>query len=43
MNSDIDQLSFEEGSGTKINNIWYYIPKEAELQQIQTELKTHLQ
>ncbi|MET4559560.1 LCP family protein required for cell wall assembly [Lysinibacillus parviboronicapiens] len=43
MNSDIDQLSFEEGSGTKINNIWYYIPEEAELQQIQTELKTHLQ
>ncbi len=42
MNSDIDQLSFEEGEGTKINHIWYYIPNETELQQIQTELKTHL-
>ncbi|MGE7090687.1 LCP family protein [Lysinibacillus sp. NPDC048646] len=42
MNSDIDQLSFEEGEGTKIDHIWYYIPNETELQQIQTELKTHL-
>ncbi|EON70707.1 LCP family protein [Lysinibacillus sphaericus] len=43
MNSGIDQLSFEEGSGKKINQIWYFIPDETELQQIQTELKTHLQ
>ncbi|QDQ02767.1 transcriptional regulator [Lysinibacillus fusiformis] len=43
MNSDIVQLSFEEGAGTKIDHIWYYIPDESELHKIQTELKTHLQ
>lgn len=43
MDSNIEQLSFEEGSGTRINNIWYYIPNEMELEKIQTELKGHLQ
>jgi len=42
MDRNIDQLSFEEGDGTKINHIWYYIPNDAELQKIQAELKEHL-
>lgn len=32
MDKDIEQLSFEEGDGERINRIWYYIPNEAELQ-----------
>ena len=43
MDSTIEQLAFEEGSGTRINNIWYFIPNEQELEQIQIELKEHLQ
>jgi len=43
MDSNIEQLSFEAEGGKKIDHIWYYIPDETELQQIQTELKTHLQ
>jgi len=43
MNRNIDQLSFEEGDGKKIDHIWYYIPNDAELQKIQSELKEHLQ
>lgn len=43
MNRNIDQLSFEEGDGKKIDHIWYYIPNETELQKIQAELKEHLQ
>lgn len=43
MDNNIDQLSFEAGEGQMINHIWYYIPDETELQQIKTELKTHLE
>lgn len=43
MDKDIEQLSFEQGDGERINRIWYYIPNEAELQKIQTDLKNHLQ
>lgn len=43
MDNTIEQLAFEEGSGTRINNIWYYIPNEEELEKIQTKLKEHLQ
>ncbi|KPN94653.1 LCP family protein [Lysinibacillus sp. ZYM-1] len=43
MDKDIEQLSFEKGDGERINRIWYYIPNEAELQKIQTDLKNHLQ
>nr|WP_016995538.1 hypothetical protein [Lysinibacillus boronitolerans] len=42
MDKDIEQLSFEEGEGERINRIWYYIPNEAELQKIQTDLQNHL-
>lgn len=42
MDSEIEQLSFEAGSGTRIDNVWYYIPNEEELQNIQTELNEHL-
>lgn len=43
MDSSIDQLSFEVEGGQMIDQIWYYVPDETELQQIQTELKTHLE
>jgi len=43
MDKGIEQLSFEKGDGERINRIWYYIPNEAELQKIQTDLKKHLQ
>jgi len=43
MDKGIEQLSFEKGDGERINRIWYYIPNEAELQKIQTDLKNHLQ
>ncbi|POZ56081.1 Transcriptional regulator LytR [Lysinibacillus sphaericus] len=43
MDNSIDQLSFEAEGGQMIDRIWYYVPDETELQQIQTELKTHLE
>ncbi|KOS68546.1 transcriptional regulator [Lysinibacillus contaminans] len=43
MDSGIEQIAFEEGSGTRIDDIWYYIPNEEELLKIQSELKEHLQ
>ncbi|MGE7949838.1 LCP family protein [Lysinibacillus sp. NPDC093688] len=43
MNDNIEQLSFKEGDGKRIDNIWYFIPKETELEKIKTELKAHLQ
>lgn len=43
LDSSIDQLSFEAEGGQMIDRIWYYVPDETELQQIQTELKTHLE
>lgn len=43
MDKGIEQLSFEQGDGERINRIWYYIPNEEELQKIQTDLKNHLQ
>ncbi|MEA0565946.1 LCP family glycopolymer transferase [Lysinibacillus irui] len=42
MDKDIEQISFEQGEGQRINRIWYYIPNEEELQKIQTDLNNHL-
>ena len=42
MDGSIEQIAFEEGSGTRINDIWYYIPNEKELLSIQEDLKAHL-
>jgi len=39
----IDQLIIKDGEGKKMNNIWYYIMNDAELEIIQNELKTHLE
>jgi len=39
----IDQLIIKDGEGKKMNNIWYYIMNDAELDSIQSELKTHLE
>lgn len=43
MDGNIEQLSFKEGDGKRINNIWYFIPKETELEQIKLDLKASLQ
>ncbi|QPQ30512.1 LCP family glycopolymer transferase [Lysinibacillus sp. JNUCC 51] len=43
MDGNIDQLSFKEGDGKRINNIWYFIPEETELEKIKSDLKAHLQ
>ncbi|MFJ7732815.1 LCP family protein [Lysinibacillus sp. NPDC097231] len=42
MDHNIDQLSFKEGDGKRIDHIWYYIPNETELQKIQSELQESL-
>ncbi|MEQ6353501.1 LCP family protein [Lysinibacillus sp. M3] len=43
MDGNLEQLSFKEGDGKRIDNIWYFIPKETELEKIKSELKAHLQ
>ncbi|MED3803005.1 LCP family protein [Lysinibacillus xylanilyticus] len=43
MDGNIEQLSFKEGDGKRIDNIWYFIPKETELEKIKSDLKVHLQ
>ncbi|MFC9541822.1 LCP family protein [Lysinibacillus sp. NPDC056959] len=43
MDGNLEQLSFKEGDGKRIDNIWYFIPKESELEKIKSELKAHLQ
>jgi LCP family protein required for cell wall assembly len=39
----VDQLYIKEGQGKKINGIYYYIMNDAELQNVQGELKAHLE
>ncbi|KMY31834.1 LCP family glycopolymer transferase [Lysinibacillus xylanilyticus] len=43
MDGNIEQLSFKEGDGKRIDNIWYFIPEETELEKIKSDLKAHLQ
>ncbi|MFF2175828.1 LCP family protein [Lysinibacillus sp. NPDC058147] len=43
MNGNIEQLSFKEGNGKRIDHIWYFIPEETELENVKSELKAHLQ
>ncbi|UPW81558.1 LCP family protein [Lysinibacillus sp. Ag94] len=43
MDGKIDQLSFKEGNGKRIDNIWYFMPEETELEKIKSELKASLQ
>jgi len=43
MDGNLEQLSFKEGDGKRIDNIWYFIPKVTELEKIKSELKAHLQ
>ncbi|MGE7692497.1 LCP family protein [Lysinibacillus sp. NPDC094177] len=43
MDGKIEQLSFKEGNGKKIDHIWYFIPEDTELEKIKSELKAHLQ
>lgn len=43
MDKGIEQIAFEGGSGTRIDQVWYYIPNEEELLKIQTDLNEHLQ
>ncbi|WP_210469980.1 LytR family transcriptional regulator [Sporosarcina sp. 6E9] len=39
----VDQLYIEKGQGQKMNNIWYYIMNDEELNGITSELKEHLE
>ena len=39
----VDQLYIEKGQGETIDKIWYYILNDAELDNIQSELKEHLE
>jgi polyisoprenyl-teichoic acid--peptidoglycan teichoic acid transferase len=41
--NDIEQIKIETGSGTKIDNIYYYLIPDEELVQIQDTLKEHLE
>lgn len=38
----VDQMMIEDGTGETINGIWYYIMNDAELSEIQSTLKAHL-
>ncbi|ALS77861.1 LytR family transcriptional regulator [Planococcus kocurii] len=38
----VDQLMVEDGTGETINGIWYYVMDDAELAEIQSTLKAHL-
>ncbi|WP_142827191.1 LCP family glycopolymer transferase [Planococcus soli] len=38
----VDQILVEDGTGETINGIWYYMMDDAELAEIQTTLKEHL-
>ncbi|ANU22474.1 LytR family transcriptional regulator [Planococcus donghaensis] len=38
----VDQVMVEDGTGETINGIWYYMMNDAELAEIQSTLKTHL-
>lgn len=40
--SEIEQLHIEQGTGEKIDGIWYYMMDEQELVDIQDHLKSHL-
>lgn len=39
----VDALYIEKGQGQKIDNIWYYMMNDAELESIQNDLKAHLE
>jgi polyisoprenyl-teichoic acid--peptidoglycan teichoic acid transferase len=41
--NDIEQIKIEGGSGTRIDNIYYYVIPEEELTKIQNQLKEHLE
>lgn len=41
--TNVDQLLVEDGYGETINGIWYYIMDDAELAEIQSTLKEHLE
>ena len=39
----IEQLYINNGKGTMMNGIYYYVPNESELQDIQKNLKQHME
>lgn len=41
--TNVDQMIIEDGYGETINGIWYYIMDDAELAEIQSTLKEHLE
>ena len=40
---NIEQLYLNNGAGTMMNNIYYYVPNDSELQEIQQTLREHLE
>lgn len=40
---EIDQIILTDGRGQMMNGIWYYMMDDAELQNVQQQLKTHLE
>ncbi|MEK9197851.1 LCP family protein [Ureibacillus sp. 179-F W5.1 NHS] len=40
---NIEQLYINDGNGTKIDGIYYYIPDETQLETVKSTLKTHLE
>ena len=40
---DIEQLYMNKGQGQKINGVYYYVSNDAEMEEIRTTLKTHLE
>jgi polyisoprenyl-teichoic acid--peptidoglycan teichoic acid transferase len=41
--NDIEQIKIEGGSGTRIDNIYYYVIPDEEIMRLQALLKEHLE
>lgn len=39
----VEQIKFEKGEGKRMDRIWYYIMDSDELEEVKTELRTHLE
>ncbi|QUG40762.1 LCP family protein [Psychrobacillus sp. INOP01] len=41
--TNVESITLTNGSGKRINNIWYYVPEEEELNEVTMHLKEHLE
>lgn len=41
--TNVESISLDSGSGKRMNNIWYYVPEEEELNEVTMILKKHLE